>query len=144
MPLYRSPILIRDASSLKQLQADVPVSLYQNGSSFSQSICVENPPYNSLSVNIFLNSSCVVSPSPLPQITIVSSCTSYYIKCPLSAAAGSVSLSFSNSQPPIYSLAPNTYTIPLLAYSSSIPSLNSLSVLSTTRTKVTLEIDSPG
>lgn len=107
MTLYRSPIYILPTVTIKYLTVESPPVLYQNGSSFRYSVCVDNPPYNTLQVSISINNSCT-SRDIINPITLVSSCTSYVLMCPIGAAQGTALITFSNNQEDLYQFVNKT------------------------------------
>lgn len=139
MPLYRSPIYIKTDIQIKLLTVGFPSKLYQNGSSFVYYVCVDNPPYNSLQINVSINNSCTVH-GAVQSITLLNSCTQYQLDCPVSTATGFAQIAFSNNQQDIYQFQNQTVTATMVPYSSAVPTIQSLTIVSNTRTTVTVEV----
>jgi hypothetical protein len=141
MPLYRSPIIISSIVTIRYMIVATPTNLYQNGSSFQYSICVDNPPYNTLDISITLNNTCTIDGDILP-ITLLDVCTTYQIICPISAQSGLALISYDNNQNDIYTFLNSSVQTTVIPYSSAIPTITSMSIVGNTRTTATIAINS--
>lgn len=140
MPLYRSPVYLMDTIKDKVLRVTVPEQLYQNGSTFSYDICSDNPPYDGLTVSMTMDKCHLVS--NISEISLYSQCVKYSIMCPISVIPGHTTISLSSSRQQ-YRFPNQSITVPLMPYQSTIPAINSISIVETTRATIKITVDSP-